>query len=342
MTTIREIAQTAGVSIGTVSNYLNDPALVAEETRARIEGVIKQLDYHPKAAARSLKSRLTHRIGLVPVVSPEDNRSADPGDNAFLELLAGLNTVAAENGFDILISAATNPAQELNTYERVVGEAQVDGMVLMGINAHDARLKFLSAKKFPFVAYGRSDLPLQYPYVDVDGAAGLAAAVDYLAGLGHRRIAYITPSPSLMCTSQRWEGFVRGMEQNRLPIEEEYVIQGGFGEVEGIRCTEQLLALPQPPTAILTSNDTCAFGAIRTLQNHGLQVGKEVSVIGFDDISLADHWQPSLTTLSQPFRRIGFYLMQSLLSILSGENASPQILLEAPLIVRESTGMCPD
>jgi LacI family transcriptional regulator len=340
MTTIREIAQTSNVSIGTVSNYLNDPSLVAEETRARIEGVIKQLDYHPKAAARSLKSRLTHRIGLVPIVSPEDNRSADPGDNAFLELLAGLNTVAAENCFDILISAATNGAQELKTYERIVGEAQIDGLVIMGIHSQDERLKFLKSKKFPFVAYGRSDLSMQYPFVDVDGASGIAAAIDYLAKLGHKRIAYITPSSSLMCTRQRWEGFVRGMNQNQLTIENDYIIEGDFGEISGINATERLLGLKEPPTAILTSNDICAFGAIRTLQARGIQVGKAVSVIGFDNISLADHWQPALTTISQPFRKIGFYLMQSILSILAGEDPNPQRMVEAQLIVRESTGNC--
>lgn len=338
MTTIREIAKNAEVSIGTVSNYLNDPSLVAEETRQRIEKVIRTLDYHPKAAARSLKSRLTHRIGLVPVVSPEDNRSADPGDNAFLELLAGLNTVAAENGFDILISAATNPAQEIKTYERVVGEAQIDGLVVMGINSQDERLKFLKEKKFPFVAYGQSDLAMQYPFVDVDGATGIASAIDYLAELGHSRIAYITPSPKLMCTRQRWEGFVRGMAHNNLPINNDYIIEGDFGEVSGIEGAERLLALPQPPTAILTSNDVCAFGAIRSIQSRGLKVGKDVSVIGFDDISLADHWQPALTTISQPFRKIGFSLMQAILSILSGENTNPQIMVESQLILRESTG----
>lgn len=339
MTTIREIAKTAGVSIGTVSNYLNDPSLVADETRSRIEKVVRDLDYHPKAAARSLKSRLTHRIGLVPIVSPEDNRSADPGDNAFLELLAGLNTVAAENGFDLLISAATNSSQEIKTYERIVGEAQIDGLVVMGIHAQDERLKFLKDKKFPFVAYGRSDLSMQYPFVDVDGASGIASAIDYLAKLGHSRIAYITPSPNLMCTRQRWEGFVRGMDQNRLPINNDYIIEGDFGELSGIEGTEKLMSLPLPPTAILTSNDVCAFGAIRTLQARGIQVGREVSVIGFDDISLADHWQPTLTTISQPFRKIGFYLMQSILSILSGENPNPQRMVESRLIARESTGV---
>jgi LacI family transcriptional regulator len=338
MTTIRDIAAAAGVSIGTVSNYLNDPEMLAEETRQKISAKIKELNYHPHAAARSLKSRQTHRIGLVPVISPEDNRSSDPSDSAFLELLAGLNTLAGENGYDILLSSATNDLQEFKTYERLIGEAQVDGLVIMGIRSQDERLQFLADKKFPFVAYGRSDVSIDYPYVDVDGASGIEMAINHLVELGHTQIAYITPPEGLMCTRQRWEGFLRGMENHRLAIRQDYVIEGGFTERAGQIATHLLLDLPEPPSAIITANDICAFGAMRALQARGLQAGKDISVIGFDDISLANHWHPTLTTIAQPFREIGFALMQSLFSVISGANPLPQILLEPSLVIRQSTG----
>lgn len=339
MTTIRDIASAASVSIGTVSNYLNNPQLLSEDTREKIHKKINELNFHPHAAARSLKSRQTHRIGLVPIISPEDNRSPDPGDNAFLELLAGLNTLAAENGYDILISAATNYAQELKTYERLIGEVQVDGLVLMGIRSQDERLKLLTSKNFPFVAYGHEDSTIEYPYVDVDGATGIAKAIYYLTELGHKRIAYITPPEGLMCTQQRWEGYVRGMEESQLPIQKDYVIEGGFNEHAGQISTHRLLDLSEPPTAIITANDICAFGVMSELHMNGLQVGKDVSVIGFDDISLAKQWHPPLTTIAQPFRKIGFSLMQSLFSVISGENALPQTTLEPKLIIRQSTGL---
>ncbi len=339
MTTIRDIANAASVSIGTVSNYLNDPQLVAEETRQKIRSKIDLLDYHPRAAARSLKSRRTHRIGLVPIISPEDNRSSDPGDNAFLELLAGINTLAAESGYDVLISAAINDAQEFKTYRRLIGEGQVDGLVLMGIRSQDERLQFLTEKNFPFVAYGRSDVSLDYPYVDVDGAAGIAMAIHYLTELGHKQIAYITPPEGLMCTRQRWEGYVSGMAESHLPIQQEYVLEGGFNEQAGQISTQRLLDLPKPPTAILTANDICAFGAMRAVQKSRLRVGKDVSVIGFDDISLANHWRPPLTTIATPFRKIGFALMKSLFSVISGEDVLPQTMVEPRLVIRQSTGI---
>ena len=342
MTTIRDIAQAAGVSIGTVSNVLNDPGLVAEGTREVIQRKIQELDYHPRAAARSLKSRQTRRIGLVPVISPEDNHSPDPGDAAFLEFLAGLNTVAAESGYDILISAAVTARQELAIYERLIGEAQVDGLILMGMRPQDERLRFVTERGFPCVAYGRADSQRPYAYVDVDGEAGIAAAVHHLAELGHRRIAYITPPEGLMCTRQRWAGFERGMQAASLPIDPDYILEGGFNERSGQICTHLLMDLPQPPTAILTANDACAFGAMRVLQIRGLQTGKDVSVIGFDDVSLATHWHPSLTTIAQPFRKIGFTVMQSLFAILAQKETLPQTVIEPHLIVRQSTGRPPE
>lgn len=338
MTTIRDIASSAGVSIGTVSNYLNDPELVAPETRKKIQDKIKEYNYHPKAAARSLKSRQTQRIGLVRIISPEDYRSTDPGDNAFLELLAGLNTMAAENGYDLLISAAKNNEEELKTYARLIGSGQVDGLVVMGIQRKDERLPFLMEKNIPFVAYGRSETEANYPFVDVNGAEGITKAIKYLSDLGHTKIAYITPPEGLMCTQQRWDGYLQGIEECNLPFHSDYVVEGAFSQRSGQISSHLLLDLPEPPTAILTASDICAFGAMRAIQSRGLEVGKDISVVGFDDISLADMFHPSLTTISQPFRKIGFELMQSLISVISGDNPMPQSILNPDLVVRRSTG----
>lgn len=338
MATIREIAKRANTSIGTVSNYLNEPSLVAESTQKRIEEAIDFFDYHPKAAARSLKSRFTHRIGLVPLISSEDNRSENPGDNAFLELLAGINTAAAENDYDILLSGATNRSDEMKTYQRLIGAGHVDGLIIQGIQSEDERLLFLKKKKFPFVAFGQSDLPMQYAYVDVDGGQGIIQAITYLKSLGHNRIAYITPSKSLMCTRQRWDGFTEGMAQNELQINDEYILEGDFSEKSGFENTKILLNLKIPPTAILTSNDVCAFGVMRCLQEMNLIPGKDVSVVGFDNVSLSQHWQPGLTTIAQPFRKIGFLLMESLLEMIHGKEQFPHKLVQPDLILRESTG----
>ncbi len=338
MATIRDIARRAGVSIGSVSNYLNNPDIVGEETREAIRRTIDELGYHPHAAARSLKSNQTHHIGLVPLISPEENRSLEPSDNAFLEFLAAVNTAAAEQGYGVLLYAATSEAEELPIYERLVGERQVDGLILMGTRPVDPRIEFLRERKFPFISFGRTQNSEGHAYVDVDGAKGIADAVGHLAQLGHRRIAHILPPGHLMCAVHRWEGFRSAMAEHNLLVEEELVVEGGFTEQSGQIAMHLLLDLPHPPTAVIAANDLCAFGAMRALQVRGLVAGQDFSVVGFDNIRLASHWHPSLTTVSQPLRRIGSVAAQILIDIITDEDAQHQIILEPKLIVRQSTG----
>jgi DNA-binding LacI/PurR family transcriptional regulator len=341
MATIRDIAKRARVSVGTISNYLNNPEVVAEETRQAIETVIKELQYHPRAAARSLKSRQTRRLGLVPLISIEDNHSLDPGDTAFLEFLSAVNTAAAENGYDILLSTATSTRSELKIYERLIGEIQVDGLILMGTRPDDQRVALLETHAFPFVSYGRTSNWQDHAFVDVDGAAGINLAVEHLHSLGHRRIAYIQPPDELMLSCQRWEGYCRAMADRDLKIIEEYVIPGGFNERAGQVAMHLLLDLPRPPTAVMAPNDLSAFGAMRALQVRGLTAGKDVSVVGFDDIKLASHWHPSLTTIAQPFRQIGFEVVKALISLIHDAQLKPRVYIEPRLVVRQSSGVAP-
>jgi len=342
MTTIRDIARKAHVSVGTVSNFLNNPDLVAPETRQTIQQTIHELDYHPHAAARSLKSRQTRRIGLVPLISLQDNHSVDPGDTAFLEFLSAVNTAAAENGYDVLLAAATSAQFEMPIYERLIGEHQVDALILMGMRAGDPRVPFLQSRAFPFVAFGRSSSQADYAFVDVDGEAGVAQSVRHLVAIGHRRIAYACPPEGLMLTAQRMRGFQQTMQECGLEIPEEYLVPGGFGEQSGQVAMHLLLDLPQPPTAVIFPNDLSAFGGMRALQLRGLLAGKDISVVGFDDIKLASHWHPALTTVAQPFRRLGFEVVQAVIKLLTHTAPPPQLVIEPRLVVRGSTGPAPE
>lgn len=337
MPTIRDIARQAGVSIGTVSNYLNNPDIVAEKSRKPIEDAIATLGYHPHAAARSLKSNQTNRIGLVPLISPEHNRSMEPGDLAFLEFLSAINTRAAEFGYGLLMQAATKPDDELSIYQRLIGERQVDGLVLMGLQENDPRVPFLLERDFPFVTFGYTGYS-NHAAVDTDGAGGIRKAVEHLAGLGHRHIGMILPPSQLRCTQDRRRGYTQALEALALPFEPDWLAKGDFTEQAGQVAMHLLLDLPQPPSAVITANDFCAFGAIRALTNRGLCVGQDVSVVGFDDIRLASHWNPALTTLRQPFRRMGMQAVDLLVDRIHDPGACPQQLFDTELVVRSSTG----
>lgn len=337
MTTIKDIARIAGVSIGTVSNYMNNPELLNEDTRIKIRLTIKRLNYTPSAAARSLKTNRTMRIGLVHQISINSQKRHEMNDMAFLELLTATNAHAAENGYGVLLNAATSETEEMPIIKKLVGEKQVDGLIFMATRENDERIDFLCKKGFPFVCFGRSKDCEKFSFIDVDGEKGIFQAVDYLADLGHHRIAYLTPPNGLMFAQHRWKGYCDAMMANKLPIKEELIVNSGFDENSGRIAIHQLLDLSQPPTAVITPNDICAFGVMKGIQDRKLEPGKDISIIGFDDIRLSSLWHPSLTTLTQPFEEIGRLLVEMLMEEISGSQKKGQIVIAPELIVREST-----
>ena len=337
MATIRDIAKKAGVSVGTISNYLNSPDLLADPTRERIQAAIDELGYYPKAAARALKSQSSRRIGIVPDSPSDVHGEGDPGDAAFQEYLSAVNLVAAKRDFSLLLKASIDGQGELDIYRKLVGEGQVDGMLLLGTTPNDARVKFLLEKGFPFVTFGRTGIPGHDSWVDVDGNLGMQLAVDHLVSLGHRRIAWIPTPTNLFCYQDRWNGFAATLQKHGLAVDPLYDVPGGFREVHGQVAMHLLLDLPQPPTAVITANDFSAFGAMNAVAQRGLTVGKDISVVGFDDIRMAAHWTPSLTTVKQSMRQVGVASMEMLIDMIQDRPDSSR-LIEPTLVVRRSTG----
>lgn len=339
MSTIKDIAKRVGVSVGTVSNYFNKPHLLSEKTYLEIKHVIKEVGFYPHEAARSLKLNQTKRIGIVTRISPKENESLLPSDVVFLEFIAAINTIATENDYGLLLNAFTDTYDELDLYKKLVGERQVDGLILADTNKQDPRIEFLFKQNFPFVSFGRSDNCIKHPYVDMDGTKGIAEAVTHLVQLGHKKIAYINPPKGLMCTELRWKGFYETMQKSNLSIIDEFIIDGDFSEEAGSVSMNKLLDLSDKPTAVITPNDVSAFGAMRALQNRKIIPGRDISIIGFDDIRLSAQWHPSLTTIAQPIRKIGFIVAKMLLEIINDEPGDRQVIIEPTLIIRESTGI---
>lgn len=340
--TIKDVARRAGVSVGTVSHVLNGTAPVREATRRRVLQAIRELDYHPTAAARSLKNRRTGVIGIVRALEGEQRAGFEASDQVFLEFLAGVQDEAMAQDVGLLLLASPPGEAEQQVYERLVRSRQVDGFILMGTRVYDRRIAYLLEQDFPFVAFGRSPSLAAFPYVDMDGRQGIADAVAHLASLGHRRIAYIEPPDRLACTHDRRAGFREAMAAHGLTVDESLVLPGDFTPESGQENMVRLLERADPPTAVLTPNDLAAIGAIRVARARGLAVGRDVSIVGFDDIPLAAHWQPPLTTIHQPTRQIGAQVCRMLLALLSGEPVEAlQVVLQPELRVRNSTGPVP-
>ncbi len=332
--TIKDIAKRTGKSITTVSRALHGYDDVSPETRAMIIQVAEEMGYTPNLLAQRLQKQRTDTIGFIlPTFGP---RFSDP---FFSEFLAGVGNAAGEAGYDLLVSTQPPGEKELKVYRQKVMGRQVDGFVVVRTRCHDPRIEYLREVGVPFVAFGRTEEGLDYPFVDEDGAAGMRKLVEHLLQLGHRRIAYISPPLDLNFARERLRGVKGALADAGLVLPEDYLVFGDLTQHSGLEQGGRLLDLPEPPTAIIAGNDLMAFGVMSAAQKRGLQVGRDVAVAGFDDIPMAETAHPPLTTVHQPIYQIGRMITEMLIRIIRGEPVeSTQIILQPQLIVRRSCG----
>jgi LacI family transcriptional regulator len=335
MVTLRDLATELDLSITTVSRALAGYDDVAEATRQRVLETAAQMGYVPDVIARRLQKGRTDTIGfIVPTSGP---RFSDP---FFSELLAGIGNYAARQNFDVLVSTrAPDTEEEQAAYRHMAESHRVDGLLVVRTRVKDRRIAYLSHIGFPFVAFGRTDLGVDFPYVDEDGFRGLELVTQHLIDQGHRQLAFVTVAQDLMFCGYRQAGLEATLQRNDLAISAEYRVAGDLTQGGGFSAMNQLLDLSPPPTAVIACNDLMALGAISAAQKRGLVVGRDVAVTGFDDIPLAEHSHPPLTTVRQPIYDIGRQICDMLIRRIGGEElAESHVLLQPELVVRESSG----
>lgn len=331
--TIKQVAERAGVSTATVSYVLNGTGTVTEATRQRVLDAVAALDYRPSHAARSMRGR-SHTLGLaLPALS---GRLADP---VLAEVLAGIADAAAQRGYALLLATpdADQPAAALCLDLARTG--RVDGLVLLDIESDDGRAQALCAAGLAHVCAGVPPEGCASPAVAVDLRAGAALAVAHLAALGHRRVGLILPPSNLVSSATLAQGFAEALAAAGLSADDTLVVETERSEADGYQAMQELLGLPEPPSAVLAGSDELAFGAMHALFDAGLEVGPQASLIGFDDVPLAAHVRPALTCFRQPRYRLGQELAGLLIDTI--EQSGPrerQITLRGRLIVRRSTG----
>jgi LacI family transcriptional regulator len=334
--TLKDIANELGVSVTTVSRGLAGYSDVAPATRDRIKDTAAELGYFPNITAQRLRKQRTDTLGFViPTFGP---RFSDP---FFSEFIAGIGTEAAEYEYDLLVSThAPDSEGEQKAYRRAARGGWVDGLIVVRTRENDSRLKLLCEKKFPFVAFGRTDCcDLDFPYVDEDSEEGMRLLVQHFVDLGHKRIGFIAPPPGLMFGRYRLNGYHQTMADNGLMVKPAWVVAGDMTQHGGADVVDELLDLTPRPTAIICGNDLMAIGVTNRLQQRGLQAGKDVAVGGFDDIPLSAYVNPPLTTLHQPIYEIGRRTCAMLINIINGRYSENQhVLLTPSLIVRSSSG----
>jgi len=342
MTVTRDdVARLAGVSPATVSYVINDgPRPVAEATRAKVLWAIEQLGYQPNVMAQSLRRRRTNTLGLV--FTTIERHLSHP---YFVDLLTSIGEECAKQGFDLLLSPCSDRAAEKRIYERLVGGQRVDGIIFTGVRHNDFRITYLKRQKIPFIMLGRPEHDNADDgifYVDVDGAQGTDIATQHLIDLGWDRIACIGLPEELVCTDQRVAGYRRALERNGREYDESLVIyptRSHITEDEGFHAMTKLLKRNNPPDAVIAFSDELAIGAMLAAQKQGLSVGRDIAVVGFDDIPAASFARTRLTTIRQPIYEIGSKLGEMLIRLVKGEKIeNGQLILAPELIVRESCG----
>jgi LacI family transcriptional regulator len=284
----------------------------------------------PHGAARALAGGTSHTIGLVLRQSPEQVSV----DALLAETLWGIGSEAHLGGYRVLVEPL---APDSGRYLELVRSQRVDGLIVSGPRTDDAELARLVADGFPVILQG--SLPgIDAPSVDVDNRAGARAAVGHLVGLGHRRIGCITNAPlAYTAATERLAGYRDALEMGGVAYDERLVVEGAFDADSGWTATSRLLERDASLTAIFVASDIVALGALRALREAGRRVPADVSVVGFDDIPLARHFEPPLTTVHLPARALGAAAGRALIDRLAGRDGHERTLLATELVVREST-----
>ncbi len=330
LATIKDVAQRASVSTATVSYVLNGTGTVTAETRQRVLAAVEALNYQPNHAARSLRTR-SRTLGLV-----LPHGAAGLADPALAELVAGLTEAAAAQGYYLLLAAsAEQPEHELGAALARTG--RVEGLVLLDLRVDDERAAHLAAAGVPCVGVGAVAPGQACPSVGFDLGRGAADAARHLLALGHGRIGMIALPSDLADSEPFYQGFETALAAAGYEADPALVVEAGTSEQDGMAAMGELLARPEPPTAVIAAGDALAFGAMHALRDAGLVAGRDLSLVGCGDLPLAAHVHPPLTTLRSPRRALGAALARALIALVERQQIPPEGPLPLQLIVRRTT-----
>lgn len=339
--TITDVARLAGVSIKTVSRVVNQETGVRDQTRAKVQAAIDELDYCPNQSARDLASARAHLICLI---YEDPSNYGLPSAGYIIRLQTGVLRVCRSHGYELLVHPASqrNPkvAEEL---QAVIRRARPAGVVLAApLSSNPAIVKAITETKTPLVRISPGQNRASGSVVVTNDRDYSAEMTRYLADCGHRSIAFINGHPDHRAVQLRLAGYKDGLKESRLPFAKSLVLQGDNSFNSGLEAGLKLLSRKQRPTAIFAANDDMAVGVLRAANQLGLAVPGDVSIAGCDDITLAEQVHPPLTTIRQPFASMA---EQAALMLVKGADTSHRTTQHAvvpgTLKVRESTGPAP-
>jgi len=330
--TLKAVAQHLGLTPGTVSAVLNDsPSArsIPQETKNRIHAAAKELNYRPNFFARTLRNKRTYTIGVI---------AEEIGDSYSSPIISGIEQFLRNRDYFFLTVVHRHDAALLSRYSQLLSERGVEGIITVDTTVHDA-------PTLPMVAIAGHKKLKGVTNIILDHQHAAVLALSHLKDLNHERIAFMKGNPVSSDSKDRWEAICQVACQLGMNIDPELTVQIDTDDptpMLGYPFTKQLLAGHKAFTAIFAYNDISAIGAIRAIQEQGLRVPQDISVLGFDDIPGAAFHMPSLTTVRQPLNRMGEVAAQTLLDRIENKKEYPsEIAIEPELVVRESTAPAP-
>lgn len=327
--TIQDVARVAGVSTASVSRAISLPDQVSEPTRLRIANAIRTTGYVVNRSARSLRRRQTGTIvALVPNI----------GNPFFSNILEGIETVCAEKEINVLIADTQKPSMSQSKLQAYFSNNTADGIVILDGTISVEEMRSTNANLPPMVTAGEWSADPTVPVVLVDNLKGAELAVSHLYELGHRTFGHVSGHPNHLPGRERLEGFKRTLQARHIDPSEAWIFGGDYSLESGHQAGQSWLELSNPPSAVFCAGDGMTFAFISTLNRAGVCVPEDVSVVGFDDLDVAQHYIPALTTIHQPRRALGASAARHLIDLMEGRRVETRPARHEPwLVERDST-----
>jgi len=334
--TIRDVAKLAGVSVSTVSLALNNKGKVREATRKKVIEAIRKLNYHPSSIAKRFALNKTYTIGLCAFIA-----GGSPLGGFYMPVIQGVMDVVNANNYSFQLDIKgeyQNSSTKGEILSKLAKYRLVDGLIILTYwSLQIKEILDLEQMNFPYVVVNGHIPGIEVNCVEIDNFGGAVKVVEYLIGLGHKRIGFITGPPDHQASMERIKGFQEALRKNRIDYDKSLIYTGNFHKKSGYEGMRYLLNLSSPPSAVFVANDNMALAAMKIIKEEGLKIPEDISIVGFDDIEASSQIDPPLTTVRQPLYKMGEEAAKLLFQLLNSKESKPKkIILDTQLVIRES------
>lgn len=326
-----DVAHHAGVGVGTASRVLNNEPGVGEDKRRRVLAAIEEMGYRRNAIARSLKVNRTKTLGVI---------IPDVANEFYSEIVRGAEDAARSQKYNILLCSTDGNAEKERYTVTMLSEKQVDGIIMLSYGLSPDTLENLKKADIPVALISTLTEEKDFITINISNRRAAQQAVEFLIGQGHRSVAMLAgPQGDKDGGENRLKGYCDALKKHGLAYDAALTERSGaYTYEEGYRCTQRILASQKPFTAVFAASDHMAIGCIKALWDNGLRVPQDISVVGFDNLSITAYSTPPVTTVNQPRYEMGRFAAQKLCQVLAGESVEERhMLLEHSIIRREST-----